>query len=380
MINKIRLFLKRLLKTLTPIKKMILFESNPDFSDNTYWLFKFIAETNAFEGYKFVWFVSDYKNRKKELCGVPIVCVDHVGKSIFKKIRRVYYEYAAAVIIDCNRYIYKERDEQFRIYLGHGMGIKKVLDYLRALGECDAFLTMGEGFHARYETVTKNRLVPLGFPRNEILTKLPERENDKYIVWMPTFRQHNLMKDVRIENKFPLGVPAIKTEAELEEVQRCLRNSGIKLFIRPHPAQDLSVFKMEDGGGILIADDAYLKNQGLTLYELLASSSALITDYSSVYYDYLLTERPIGLNFEDAEEYGVEWGLWYDDVRKSLPGCLINTADEMTAFIENTAKGNDEYLDKRRELAKAYGVYERESCKLIVEMIKAEAKAVRGAK
>ena len=374
MITKLRLFLKRVLKALTPTRKLIIFESNPDFSDNTYWIFKYIVESGAFDGYKFVWFAADYKKRRKTLCGAKITCVDNVGRSIFKKIRRVYYEYAAAVIIDCNRGIQKTKDKQVRVYLGHGMGIKKVLNYLRTVGDCDGYLTMGEGFRARYETVIKSPLIPLGFPRNEVLVGGTEA-TERYIVWMPTFRQHNIQKNVRMENKFPLGIPAIKSQDELDAVEKCLSECGLKLFIRPHPAQDLSVFKVKDGGAIGIADDAYLSSVGLNLYEFLSSSSALITDYSSVYYDYLLTERPIGLNFEDAEEYGAEWGLWYDDVRKSLPGHLIDDCAEMTDFIRKVALRDDEYLEKRRALVENYGIKALQSSELIVGFIKDKLKS-----
>lgn len=369
MINNLRLFLKRILKALTPIRKLIIFESNPDFSDNTYWLFKYIVESGAFDGYKLVWFVADYEKRRKELCGARITCVDNVGESMLKKIRRVYYEYSAAVIIDCNRCVQKTKDAQVRVHLGHGMGIKKVLNYLRTVGDCDGYLTMGEGFHARYGSVITSPLIPLGFPRNEVLIGGTEA-SERYIVWMPTFRQHNIKKEVRMENKFPLGIPAIKSQDELDTVAKCLGECGLKLFIRPHPAQDLSVFKVEDGGAVGIADDAYLRSVGLNLYEFLSSSSALITDYSSVYYDYLLTERPIGLNFEDAEEYGAEWGLWYDDVRASLPGHLIDNCDEMVDFIRKVASRDDEYLEKRRALVKSYGIECKPSSELIVNFIK----------
>jgi CDP-glycerol glycerophosphotransferase (TagB/SpsB family) len=135
------------------------------------------------------------------------------------------------------------------------------------------------------------------------------------------------------------------------------------------------VFKVEDGGAVGIADDAYLSSVGLNLYEFLSSSSALITDYSSVYYDYLLTERPIGLNFEDAEEYGAEWGLWYDDVRASLPGHLIDNCDEMVDFIRKVASRDDEYLEKRRALVKSYGIECKPSSELIVNFIKDKLKS-----
>ena len=107
----------------------------------------------------------------------------------------------------------------------------------------------------------------------------------------------------------------------------------MKLLLRMHPAQDLSFFKVEKHKNIIIADDAFLKQHNIQLYELLSYSNALITDYSSVYYDYLLTNRPIGLTIEDEAEYRQQYGLLFDDLRKELPGIYIDSVSDLKEFL-----------------------------------------------
>lgn len=66
-------------------------------------------------------------------------------------------------------------------------------------------------------------------------------------------------------------------------VGRTAAEHNILLLFRPHPVQDLSVFHKEELPHIRIADDVFLASMECTLYELLAQTDALITDYSSVY-------------------------------------------------------------------------------------------------
>ena len=54
---------------------------------------------------------------------------------------------------------------------------------------------------------------------------------------------------------------------------------------------------------LVFINDAFLSDNGIINYELLGVADALLTDYSSVYYDYLLLDRPIGLCWDDYEEY-----------------------------------------------------------------------------
>ncbi len=371
MLNKIKRFLYRLIY---PIKKIVIFESNPDFADNTYWLFKYFADNDLLSDYKFIWFISDSKNERKTLCNREIICVDRFDKSRKNIQKRVKYLYSAKVIIDCNRTIFKVRKRQIRIYLGHGMPIKKMDNCFnnKARGECDLLPLIGEHFKSMYEGFGyKSELQVCGYPRNEILTKFLPENDDRYIIWMPTYRQNkikNFYTDYK--NTFPLGIPAIKSKEELDVLDSFLCQNNIKLYFRAHPAQDLSFLGLLTMKNIFILDDAYLQKKDISLYEFIGKSTALITDYSSIYYDYLLTNRPIGLNFEDSVSYAQKYGLWYSNIREELPGFLIDNLEDMLLFVENVVVGTDTYFEKRREFTEKYGIKEFSSCEIISSFLK----------
>ena len=165
------------------LNKYIIFESNPDFSDSSFWVYKYIVEnTSIFKSYKCIWFIADYSKRKNLLCNNPITCVDSTGQGIFTKIKRLYYHYCAKAIIVCNRPIKKMREDQLRIYLSHGMPLKIPDAYFRGIGNCDLLTVTGEwfaDFFSKY--VNKDSIQVLGLPRNDVLLNAKE-DKENYIV------------------------------------------------------------------------------------------------------------------------------------------------------------------------------------------------------
>lgn len=358
--------IKKILQAIIPNRKIIIFESNPDFSDNTYFLFKYIVEKNLFSDYKLVWSVIDDSKKRDELCGAKITCIPEKCDTLFSKINRLLYLYSAQVIIDSNRIIQKSRKSQIRIHLGHGMPLKTVDFYMRLIGECDTYVITGDKFRDFYSQYGYEKvLYTCGYPRNEVLINSTPSD-ERFILWMPTYRQHNKGFS-GIDNNLPMGIPAIKSEDELTVLDRHLGANNIKLCLRPHPAQDLSLFKVSQMENIVIANDEYLKSKDITLYEFIAKSSALITDYSSVYYDYLLAGRPIGLTLEDYASYSKEYGLFFKDIRNEIKGHLIDNVSDMKDFVESVANGQDEYLQDREGLRKEYGIDFFEASRLIAE-------------
>ena len=330
--------------SLLPLRNTIIFESNPDFSDNTYWLFKYLVEEEHIqESYKLVWFMADISKRQDSLCGAPIVCVDHADDSLKNLFVKLYYLMTAKIIVDCNRYVHKRKKEQVRIHLTHGMPIKNCDEYFKGIGECDVLTVMSDAFIPMFSSyVNPEHIYSYGLCRNEVLCKNHPAKG--FIFWMPTYRQHKKDAGNNVGTEmFPLGIPVIKREEELVELDSFLEEQNMKLLLRMHPAQDLSFFKVEKHKNIIIADDAFLKQYNIQLYELLSYSNALITDYSSVYYDYLLTNRPIGLTIEDEEEYRKGFGLLFDDLRKELPGIYIDTVSDLKEFIRSNEFSKKEW-------------------------------------
>ena len=84
-------------------------------------------------------------------------------------------------------------------------------------------------------------------------------------------------------------------------------------------------------------------NEMWDIQELYLISDILITDYSSVMFDYALLNRPILFFTYDMEFYKDNLRDFYFDIN-TVPGPLIETTDELVDFIKNNTK--EEYFEK----------------------------------
>jgi CDP-glycerol glycerophosphotransferase (TagB/SpsB family) len=96
-------------------------------------------------------------------------------------------------------------------------------------------------------------------------------------------------------------------------------------------------------------DDDDLAAAGVTLSSLLAASTGLVTDYSSVWVDYLLTDRPIAFLVPDRDTY--DRALHPVDVLDWVPGEVVDLEHEPFArFLA------DADAQRRREVADRIGL------------------------
>ena len=62
-----------------------------------------------------------------------------------------------------------------------------------------------------------------------------------------------------------------------------------------------------------------IQKQKMTVYTLLRNADGLITDYSSVYFDYMLLDRPIAFAIDDIKEYGDKRGFIFETPEDYMP-------------------------------------------------------------
>ena len=264
------------------------------------------------------------------------------------------------------------------------MPIKIDLEYSRKFGECDRYMVQSPFWYDIFETqiqVPEEVLCPLGYPRNDVLVHSKEipkwnKKKEKYgktILWMPAYRQHRAHEDKALENIYPYGMPCVETKEQLQRLEEQLAEHNILLLFRPHPVQDLSVFHKEELPHIRIADDVFLASMECTLYELLAQTDALITDYSSVYFDYLLTDRPIALTIADREEYFTRFTLAFPDYKEAVKGFYIETFSQLSSFLAEIAEGVDSTREERMPAKEKYHTKDAgNSAKAIVDLLEKE--------
>lgn len=98
------------------------------------------------------------------------------------------------------------------------------------------------------------------------------------------------------------------------------------------------------------------------MYTLLRNADGLITDYSSVYFDYMLLNRPIGFAVEDMEKYKNKRGFIFDNPKEYMPGPEIRNLSDIEEFIENIVSGNDLYKEARESVNDKINYYKDGNC------------------
>lgn len=88
--------------------------------------------------------------------------------------------------------------------------------------------------------------------------------------------------------------------------------------------------------------------------ELYLISDLLITDYSSVFFDYANLRRPMLFFTYDLEKYRDILRGFYMDMEEELPGPMLFTTEEIIASVENLDQIQAEYEEKYNIFYKKY--------------------------
>ncbi len=184
------------------------------------------------------------------------------------------------------------------------------------------------------EQLFTGRIVIEGYPRNtvffnsdraQVLRKTLKLEDETVFVYMPTWRGKNSYQDVIAYNEQELLQSLDNSLAENERV-----------YVKFHP----TVKKK-------IAFSQYkriLPFPGvIPEYDILNMADALITDYSSVMFDYSITGKPIILLTDDYEMYCREHGV-YLDIRE-LPFLKCADIEEVCQLIRSKKYKACTYID-----------------------------------
>ena len=170
----------------------------------------------------------------------------------------------------------------------------------------------------------------------------------RLITWLPTFRSFWDGPDGSLRRTHSLAVPP----DSLRAINDLLERHHAVCVVKPHP---LTVPQGEaELSHIRFVTDDWLHAQGLSLYELLGASDALVTDVSSVYVDYLILDRPIVHHFPDIREYESSRGFSLGPIDDFLAGPLTRDAESFFAAISAILDGEDTHVAKRRRVTNLF--------------------------
>lgn len=263
-----------------------------------------------------------------------------------KTLKAMFYQATSHIWIASVRlpYYVTKRKQQFYVQTWHGtLGIKKIE------GECESSLTKRYILMAKHDSsmvdliacpnkdqvdLFKNYywyygdgIVNVGSARNDILFNIEESEiellkkkygyYDKHIIlYAPTFRANR-----------SLDIYKLDFEKIRKETEKKYGGDWI-LLIRLHPtmfdkAKNIVDYNQHIRDGSVVKD----------AQELLAMTDVLVTDYSSIVFDFMVTYKPAIIYAPDIDEYSKERDFHID--LKDTPFVITKTQDELIKEITN---------------------------------------------
>src|SRR5699024_3584139 len=193
----------------------------------------------------------------------------------------------------------------------------------------------------------RDRILVAGYPRNDTLTgalsgcdaetaEIYEtckrlHEHSTVLIYTPTYREET--------DQY------VRDHLDFADLDRRLATLDAYLVVKLHPWEEIDIGTDEFSRIIVMSPQ-------IDVYPLLKYTDALITDYSSLYFDYLLFDKPIVFYPFDLTEYRTARGF-YLDYKDVTPGPIATDSDELLDCIEQVVK-TDTFTDERQAVRERY--------------------------
>lgn len=296
-----------------------------------------------------------------------------------------YYLYTAKYWIDDSRktIIFDKKPQQIYFQTWHGTPLKKIefdavdtlptryLKYAVHDSNSITYLISGNRYSSDlYPTafnIPKEKILNIGTPRNDELVIVNSSEyssiNEKKsisILFAPTFR------NVKEAN----GVIQLE-RLQIEKLRAYFvgKGYGFEFMVKFHPNVNASILNNKSNIEYLKKHSIELINDGVLLDNLFDEVDVLITDYSSIFFDFALLKKGIILFNYDQEEYMTERGFYIN--LDELPVPKARNSDELLNIFENRFQ---ELVESSRNLLDYVGNFENgDSTDKIIDLIVKEA-------
>ncbi|MDP4010208.1 MAG: CDP-glycerol glycerophosphotransferase family protein [Candidatus Shapirobacteria bacterium] len=260
--------------------------------------------------------------------------------------------------------------------LWHGMPIKgmNLMDNLKekhtSFSNIDHLNSYSQFFNTVMNAcfgVEGKKYIILGSPQNDLLFDSKNKEkifrlfrikkNQKYVIYMPTFRDN--IKNYQNYQNFVKNLGFYKFDLQI--FNKFLIKNNLKLILKPHPNDNnlwKEFFEELKLSNILLLTEEYLIKNNLELYEILGLSDLLITDYSSVYVDYLLIDKPVIFVPTDIDQYRKIRTLLLEPYDFWAPGPKVYDQKKLEEEIVKSLKDVKYYQEERNILKNIFHKYQ----------------------
>ena len=266
---------------------------------------------------------------------------------------------------DCLEPLEYLSEKQKKIQMWHGVPLKKLN---RLVGmKYDWMISTSKFVNetSLKEVITANEYSDLGYPRNDLLLKEHDEldlilcdlkiynlaknsfgSDKKIVVYMPTHRESATSIRQATTPLLPLNLEDLDTF--------CVQNSIIFILkLHPFIMQFQKDFDSPKG-----FTNVYFHSTKGDIYPTLKYTDLLVTDYSSIFFDFLLLDRPIVYYNYDFEEYISNMDGFLYDYEENAPGIKVKTQKEMHDAVLQSFNCEDSFAEQRKLVSNRFHTYQ----------------------
>ncbi len=367
--------------------KMIFFEAynGRNYACSPKALYEYMIKNKKFNDYKFVWAFKNI-NQHKILKNKNTIVVKTNSKEYFKYLSLSKY-WIVNSLIDVS---IKKKKNQIYLQCWHGTPLKKLrydievkgavlntISEIRKRNDLDAikfdfFISPSKFCTEKFISAFNlkklgkdNIIVEKGYPRNDYLFNYKKEDIDKIkkllklpkgkkvILYAPTFRDNQHTSGVGYT--YNLGI-------NFDKMQKELSKDYIILFRTHYFVSNSFDFSKYDK---FIYDVSKYDD----INDLYIISDLLITDYSSVFFDFANLKKPMLFYMYDLDDYKNNLRDFYFDLN-ILPGPIVKQEDDLIKEIKNIDNYDELYHDKYIKFNKKFNYLDDgKSTERVVEVI-----------
>jgi len=331
----------------------VMFESffGKSYSDSPKYIYEYLV-TNYPGKYRFVWVLEDKKVQ------LPF---DGITVRRFSLKYAYYLARAKYLVFNIRQPIwYKKRKEQVLLQTWHGTPLKRLvfdqedvtagtpmykMQFYKKRAEWDYLIAANQFSSDTFRRcfMYEGKMLETGYPRNDLLNhpekaqlaqqikaKLQLPSDKKLILYAPTWRD---------DEYIDAGKYKFQLQLDLQQMQRELGDEYVVLLrMHYYIASNLDLTGCENF--------AFNVSNYNDITELYLISDVLITDYSSVFFDYATLKRPMLFFTYDLDKYRDMLRGFYIRMEDELPGPLLFTSDAVIDAIKNIDQLAIDYKEK----------------------------------
>ena len=370
--NKIITFAIYFCDILIPKKyDQIAFSSFPDVTDNSYAMFKYLYTNQRKTINKFIWLLSsmgkEEEYKQMLIDNLDLTPYDFQSIIFVKKnsINGLWCYFRSKYVFFTHGLYPKVRfsKKHVLINLWHGMPLKTI-GLLNNPNKKDipqsTYTIATSSFFQNYMSkafgIDNDQVLITGQPRNDLLFQksnflqklgISKEKYKKLFLWTPTYRKSivgAIYSDGNVTNELPV------IDKNIAELNTYLKKISSYMIIKLHPMDILNKNEFETYSNIIFLKNNDLEKIHCQLYSLLNEIDVLLTDFSSIYVDYLLLDRPIGFVMDDFDKYENSRGFVMDKPRNYMPGQFVSNKNMLFDFLQKSTDNIDEYKSQRNEV------------------------------